>query len=123
MKTNIKKWNIKEDPVAFYVKKKGPSSENPLPLYIPVLMALMPKVKKKTKKVSISKGCYINDITCRPTIASSIKTQTYIDVKVNRKAEFEKSTFLFDAKLQLKVDRDDENRLEVTDKLDPSIDL
>lgn len=120
MSSSLKKWNITDDPIAYYVAKRGNANSNTLPLYIPVIMPLITKSVMLDSSKTINRSCFKNATQCMPSLASTIKTRNYMEVKRSNKESFNNPYLHYGDKLQLSVDRSDENRLTVTNNLDPS---
>lgn len=120
MASNLKKWNISDDPIAYYVAKRGNANASTLPLYIPVLMPLITKSTMCDSSKTINRSCFVNATQCMPSIASNIKTRNYMEVKRSNKESFSNPYLHYGDKIQLDVGRSDENRLSVTNDLDPS---
>lgn len=122
MSSNLKKWNIDEDPIAFYAGKKGLTSADSFPLYIPVLMPLITKGIKKTSSKTINKSCFANAKNCMPSIASTIKYRNYMNIERKSNEKFSKKYLHYNDKIRLNSNRSDENQLTVSNDLDPSTD-
>lgn len=120
MASTLKKWNITDDPIAYYVAKRGNANSGTLPLYIPIIMPLINKSTMSDSSKTINRSCFLNATNCMPSLSSTIKTRNYMEVKRSNKESFKNPYLHYGDKIQLSVDRSDENRLSVTNDLDPS---
>jgi hypothetical protein len=122
---NVKKWNIGDNELGIYcVSPYGSSGDSVLKLYIPTLMPFINGPGKPIQVInSLSSSCFINDTSCKPSLASTIKTQNYKSVEVLPNRNFNNPYFLFGTKIMLEVFNSDPQNIKVTNKIDNSITL
>ena len=51
-------------------------------------MPLIAFGKPKTKVVPLNKGCLVNDIKCKPSVATRVTTANYMKVPVSKSTKF-----------------------------------
>ncbi len=122
---NVSKWEINDNEIAKYCPAPyGSAYASSFQLYIPTLMPLINGPSKPTQVISsLSSTCYLNDTTCKPSIAKTIKTQNYKTVPRYENNSFQHSIFYQGASMQIEVINKDVHDMRVTNRVDNSTDL
>jgi hypothetical protein len=121
---NVYKWQVSDNEKGIVTDIPHIStSMSSYKLYIPTIMPLIPKGKQTQVTTSLNKACYINDTSCKPSIATRIGTQNYITVKVFPNRSFRKNVFLNGSDLMVEIFNSDVHNMMISNKIDNSTDL
>ena len=121
---NVTKWAIHDSENAKYCTAPyGSSSAGSFQLYIPTLMPLIPGPANPTQVIgSLSSSCFLNDQTCMPSVARTIRTQNYKTVPRFENRTFRRSVFYQGANIMVEVHNFNVDDMSVTNKIDESTD-
>lgn len=119
---HVNKWDIGDTENAKYCPVPyGSSRANSLQLYIPTLMPLIGGPSKPTQVISsLSSSCFLNDVSCKPSVAGTIRTQNYKTVPVYDNRDFKYPYFYNGANLLVEVINKDVHNMRVSNKIDES---
>lgn len=121
---NVFKWQVSDNEKGIIVEiPYVSSSNNSFKLYMPTIMPLIQQGKPTQIISSLNKSCFINDSSCKPSVASTIKTQNYINVNVFPNRKFENTHFLNGAEVMVEIFNNDVHNMKVSNKVDNSINL
>lgn len=121
---NVSKWNVSDNEKGTIIEIPYISASNSsFRLYMPTLMPLIPTGKPTQIISSLSKSCFVNDSSCKPSVASTTKTQNYITVRTFPNRPFKNTHFMNGAELIVEVFNNDVHNMKVSNKLDNSINL
>lgn len=121
MSSNIKKWKLEDQEIAFYAPKHGSSSDSPLKVYIPKLCPMISSGIPKDNPPSIlSTSCYANASECKPIVSSKIKTKNYLEIEMMPNQKFKNDHFWQGDKMVVEIRNGNIYDMRITNKIDES---
>ena len=95
--SNIEKWQINLTEKGIYCNTPyGPSNNNTLQLYVPLVMPLIKgPVAPNQVVTSLQSSCFINSSDCMPAVNRTISTQNYLTFQKNSNYNFMNSYLRF----------------------------
>jgi hypothetical protein len=117
---NIDDWGLGQNELSYYAPSEGASNESSLRLYIPKIIPLIPFDVPRQVVATISKSFLLNADQCKPSIASTVRTQNYLTVERYDNDNFKYPLLSHGAQLIVEVLNNNVDTLRVTNKIDQS---
>ena len=119
---NMSEWSVDEHEIAKYAPIEGAANASSLKLYIPKILPFVPFGTPTQTVTNISKSFLLNADQCKPSIATTIKTQNYLTVPRYANNSFAHSLLRHGSRLIVEVLNRNVDTIRVTNREDPSYD-